>query len=229
MLRYTYSVSSVPFYIPSLCTSTVCSVYRVLSVIMCSSVLIPPSSRGNCSAVWDAVSLQYTCTECSVSVTCTSRYRTHVYVRRYCVEIVYVILAKRRKNVRLKSGNEKWLEERRINIRHHLEWMKFGDVFWIGCLEMEVIERVRKRWVCQQAGGWGDGDKMSKDICVRVYVCVCVCCRQTRPIIGSLHLATCDESHNGKDYNKSKETPANCASRGAIICQLQKGAKFIII
>ena len=108
MLRYTYSVSSVPFYVPSLCTSTVCSVYRVLSVIMCSSVLIPPSSRGNCSAVWDAVSVQYTCTEGSVSVTCTSRYRTHVYVRTYSVEILYVILAKKRENMWLKSVKRKF-------------------------------------------------------------------------------------------------------------------------
>jgi len=42
-----------------LCTSAVCSVYRVMSVIMCGNALVRPSSRGNCSAVWDAISLQY--------------------------------------------------------------------------------------------------------------------------------------------------------------------------
>jgi hypothetical protein len=37
---------------------------------------------GNCSAVRDAVSLQYTCSECSVSVTCTNKHCTYVRVRR---------------------------------------------------------------------------------------------------------------------------------------------------
>jgi len=70
VLRYTLSASSVPCYFRLLCISTVCSVYRVPSVIMCSSTLILPSFCGNCSAVWDAVSLEYTCTEGSVSITC---------------------------------------------------------------------------------------------------------------------------------------------------------------
>ena len=43
LLLCTYIVSSVPCYIQLLCTSTVCSVYRVLSVVMCCSVLILPS------------------------------------------------------------------------------------------------------------------------------------------------------------------------------------------
>jgi len=75
------STSSVIRYVRLLCISAVCSVYRLSSVIMCSSALVRPSSRGNCSAVWDAVSLQYLCSEGSVSVTCTTRYCTHVHVR----------------------------------------------------------------------------------------------------------------------------------------------------
>jgi hypothetical protein len=59
MLRYTYSAFSVPCYFRLLCTSTVRSVYRVPSVIMCSTANL----CGNCSVVWDAVSLQDTCTE----------------------------------------------------------------------------------------------------------------------------------------------------------------------
>jgi hypothetical protein len=51
VLRYTYSACTVPCYVRLLCTSTVCSVYRVPSVIMCSSALILPSFCGNCSAV----------------------------------------------------------------------------------------------------------------------------------------------------------------------------------
>ena len=74
LFRYTYSVSSVPFYFRLFCTSTVCSVYRVTSVIMCSSAMVRPLSGGNCSVVWDAVLLKYTCTEGTVSVTVCSVY-----------------------------------------------------------------------------------------------------------------------------------------------------------
>jgi len=41
LLRYTYSFSPVPCYVLLLCT--MCSVYRVPSVILCSSALIQPS------------------------------------------------------------------------------------------------------------------------------------------------------------------------------------------
>jgi hypothetical protein len=83
VLRHTYSASTVPSYIRLLCTSTVCSVYCVPSVIMCSTALILPFFSGNCIAVWDAVSLLYTCTEGSVSVTCTTINCTHLGVRTY--------------------------------------------------------------------------------------------------------------------------------------------------
>ena len=43
LLRCTYSASYVPCYVRLLCTCTVCSVYRVPSVIMCCSTLILPS------------------------------------------------------------------------------------------------------------------------------------------------------------------------------------------
>jgi len=55
-------------------------------LIMWSSPLVRPSSVGNCSAVSVAVSLRYMCTESSVSVTCTTTYRTLVHVRTYCLE-----------------------------------------------------------------------------------------------------------------------------------------------
>jgi hypothetical protein len=79
------------------------SVFCVPSVIMCSSALILSSFRCNCSAVWDAVSLHYTCTEGAVSNMSTTRYRTQVLVRTYSVEMLYVILAKRWENVWLKT------------------------------------------------------------------------------------------------------------------------------
>jgi len=41
LLRCTYIVSSVPRYIRLLCTSTVCSVYRVPSVVCCSALIVP--------------------------------------------------------------------------------------------------------------------------------------------------------------------------------------------
>ena len=43
LLHCTYIVSSVPCYIRLLCTSTVCSVYRVPNVVLCCSVLILPT------------------------------------------------------------------------------------------------------------------------------------------------------------------------------------------
>jgi len=49
---------------------------------------------GNCSAVWDAVSLQYTCTEESISVHVHNQVQQHVRVRTCSVEKLYIILRK---------------------------------------------------------------------------------------------------------------------------------------
>jgi len=77
-LRYTNSASSVPCCVPLLCTCTVCSVYRVPSVIMCSSSLILQSLA--VTAV--RFEMRYQFSTCALRAyyqyRCTTICRTHV-------------------------------------------------------------------------------------------------------------------------------------------------------
>jgi len=80
------------------------------------------SFRSNYSVVPDAVYLQYTCTDGAVSVTCTTRYRTHVHVRKYSVEMIYVILGKRLENIWLKTVKQR-VTWRKKNKLHTTVWL----------------------------------------------------------------------------------------------------------
>ena len=77
ILCYTYSASSFQCYFPFLLISIFLSIAVLLRNVFCVPCTFCDNVQqcadtailsGNCSAVWDAVSLQYTCTEGSVSV-----------------------------------------------------------------------------------------------------------------------------------------------------------------
>ena len=97
---YCYSISTVLNAPDGLFFSLLLSISVHINSVFCVPCTVCDtvqqlSFRGNYSAVWDAVYLQYTSTDGAVSVTCTTRYRTHVHVRKYSVEMLYVILGKR--------------------------------------------------------------------------------------------------------------------------------------
>jgi len=102
LLRYTYSASCVPCYVPMLCISAVCSVYSAPFVIMCSSALILSSLAVTAVrfelwyhfSTW-ALRAQY-------QYTCTNRYSTHVHVRIYSVE-KYMFISGKAGNVCFKA------------------------------------------------------------------------------------------------------------------------------
>jgi len=141
LLRYRYSAFSVPCYARYLCTCTLCSVYRVPSVIMCSSALILQSlaiivvrflMRYQFSTRALRVQNQYTCT-----ITC----RTNVRLWRYSVETLYNFLAKRLENIWLKTVETK-MSQRKLNEHLHLTpcVREMGWRALFGCLEMEEFK-----------------------------------------------------------------------------------------
>jgi len=94
LLRCTYSASSVPRYVRLLCTCTVCSVYRVPSVIMCSSTLILPFFAVTAVRFEMRYHFSTHALRGQYQYTCTTRFNKHVHVRTYFVVTLYVILAK---------------------------------------------------------------------------------------------------------------------------------------
>ena len=92
-LRYTYSASYVPCYVRLLCTSTVCSVYRVPSVIMCSSTLILPSFAVTAVRFEMRYHFSTRVQRAQYQYTCTTRYSKHVHVGN-CSGEMKIILPK---------------------------------------------------------------------------------------------------------------------------------------
>jgi len=76
---------------------------------------------------WDAVSLRYTCTDGSATVTWATRNHTHVCVKTYSVEVLYVILAKSRENIWLKCVKDK-IHGRTKN--KHLSTPRIRELWW---------------------------------------------------------------------------------------------------
>ena len=136
LLRCTYSVSYVQSYVRLLCTCTVCSVYRVPSVIMCSSTLILPSfavTAGRFEILYH-FSTRLLRDQCQY--TRTTRYSTHVHLRKYSVKILYIILRKMLENTRLETVKQKMSERKNNHFHAKTLVRELGDVLWIGGLEM---------------------------------------------------------------------------------------------
>jgi len=120
-LRYTYGASSFPCYVPLLLISISLSIAVHIRNVFCVPCTVCDNMQqcadtailsGNCSAVWDALSLQYTCTEGSVSVHVhqeVSHTRVFVDVPCACVSLVYPFcLSLQRDTLRKWTGTNYW-------------------------------------------------------------------------------------------------------------------------
>jgi len=171
VLRYTCSVYSVQSYVPLLCTSTVFSVYRAPSVIMCSSALILPSF--GVSAV--RFVMRYHFSTRALTALCQSHASAgtaHTCAWERILWKCYNLLQQKGGKM---SGLKLWKEKitgRKKDKYQATEWI--GDLVWRVLdwgLEMAGIKGLHQG-ECVHMGGCGGGDKMWKVVCM----CVCVWC-----------------------------------------------------
>ena len=92
MLRFMYCVSTVQCYVPLLCKSTGCSVYRAPSVKMCSSALILQSLA--VTAVRFEMRYQFSrrALIAHCQYTCNTMCCSHVFMCTYCVHMLYTCI-----------------------------------------------------------------------------------------------------------------------------------------
>jgi len=151
LLRHRYSASSVPYYVRYLCTCTLCSVYRVPSVILCSSALILQSLA--VTAVRFELRYQFNkrALRAPNQYTCTNTYRTNWRLRRNSVETLFIFSAKRFENIWLKTV-ESEMSQRKTN--EHLDvtlWVR--ELGWSALLGVWKCKSLRGKTVMSVSTG----------------------------------------------------------------------------